>query len=864
MRARSWNVLVPLIVVLIWVAPAWSQTPPEFAQGANPAATYFTTNFDNVDMSTGRLLMQIPLLVDKSQRGRLNFSYSLTYSMPEWVPYTDSEGDVWWALSQSGFNLGPYPALDGALGTTGWNGSFIGTSEANGADHPDVWLGDHFESVDGSGIRASYPSPPSPFTAINKDGIRFVSGGNPSYIEDANGNVMTSSTSNLVWSSLFQMSSWTMYDTVGRAWSLAATDTGSCPGGASSATVWTVPGFNNINRPFTFCYSTVSISNTYCPYNPPDAPPVPCYPYSYNDTPLTAVILPDGTSWQFQYNNGVISKVILPTGGTISYTQATDPTYGNLYMQTRTVCDNVNPCQTWTYDFSQTVSGTAKVTDPLANDTVYSSLNSGGPGTVGEIQYFQGPASNGNQLKQVNKSYQAWVAAGFQTSLPTGETTILANGQQSQWSQTWDSGFSYLGSNFPYGLVMQVQHYDWNNGAPNVVLSQTSNSYVAFNNSSYLSANLLSLVAQQSVSGSGGNGSTTTFNYDQNIVGTNFATQHWSAPNPGVLGNLTSVVQWNSSTNSNLTTQTLYIYDTGMPYYTLDAKGNHSATYTYEGTGTYPITACNAKMSQCTTFAYDMNSGLATSVTDANGLTTTYSYNDPFLRLYHILNPDGGQITFFYSPNSVQETQTLTNSLSKITTQNFDGMGLLIQTQLNSDPEGTVSTDTVNDPLGRVASVSNPYRNTSESTYGLTKYAYDALGRVIQVTPPDSNGSSNYVTTLYSGNSTTVTDQVGNQRRSYADGLGRLTEMDEPSTNAATSGSGSFSVSGSEQVHNGGTAGRRTFTISAPYGGEQSRDFPAAGTGYVIISGSIDYFQSCGPWYQDQGGDWTQDCVLHS
>jgi RHS repeat-associated protein len=103
----------------------------------------------------------------------------------------------------------------------------------------------------------------------------------------------------------------------------------------------------------------------------------------------------------------------------------------------------------------------------------------------------------------------------------------------------------------------------------------------------------------------------------------------------------------------------------------------------------------------------------------------------------------------------------------------MDGMGHTVRTELVSDPEGKDFTDTTYDGLGRVYSVSNPYRSTSDGTYGLTTYSYDALNRVTSVV--EQEGSK--VSTSYTGNCTTVTDEAGHARESCVDGLGRMTKV---------------------------------------------------------------------------------------
>src|SRR5206468_1251088 len=80
----------------------------------------------------------------------------------------------------------------------------------------------------------------------------------------------------------------------------------------------------------------------------------------------------------------------------------------------------------------------------------------------------------------------------------------------------------------------------------------------------------------------------------------------------------------------------------------------------------------------------------------------------------------------YNSPTSITTTTKMNSSQNIVSKLLLDGLGRASQTQL-TDPQGTDYTDTTYDVVGRVASVSNPYRSTSDPTYGLPSYHYDAL-----------------------------------------------------------------------------------------------------------------------------------------
>jgi len=208
-------------------------------------------------------------------------------------------------------------------------------------------------------------------------------------------------------------------------------------------------------------------------------------------------------------------------------------------------------------------------------------------------------------------------------------------------------------------------------------------------------------------------------------------------------------------------------------------------------------------------------------------------------RLFQVNRPDSGLDNVSYQesayPFSAILTKKITSSINIVKTNAFDGVGRLTQSRLTSDPQGIVYANTSYDALGHVSATSNPYRSTSESTYGVTTALYDAIGRVCVVIPPDGSSvsgtcpgtpPSNDILTSHSGNITTVVDQAGKQRRSVTDGLGRLVEVDEPNPGAAaTLATGNIAISGSEQSATSQAA--------------------ASGTGSVTINGTVQSVQIC-------------------
>ncbi|MFY9553129.1 MAG: discoidin domain-containing protein [Blastocatellia bacterium] len=176
-----------------------------------------------------------------------------------------------------------------------------------------------------------------------------------------------------------------------------------------------------------------------------------------------------------------------------------------------------------------------------------------------------------------------------------------------------------------------------------------------------------------------------------------------------------------------------------------------------------------------TSTSYDFNSLAATSQTDPNNQTTTYSYDTQ-------QNPTG-----FNSPTGANG-QTGYNAfgepISSAVTYNDGGVNKTISSSSVYDAWGQMTqsvdangaqTNFTFDNLGRLLTRTNPF--PQGGTPGpLTIYSYDLLGRITLVTLPGGNT----IQTTYTSSSIVIsTDQVNRKTRRELDGLGRLIKVTE-------------------------------------------------------------------------------------
>lgn len=346
---------------LVGCIPAQAQDSSSDAVGLNSQATYHSGNFDSINLATGRLHFHIPLYEDHSQRGKLNFTYSLDYSSPgSWVLQCYNNNTCPWLTGKYGITGVGLVNLSVAAGYRNRylvdNGPpkqyYYESGEAEGS----VLFGPSHDFAGGAPLDGSGYS-------VN-GGLQFQTGLYSPYVTDSNGNEMTQTTT-IVGNEYIT----TTTDMLGRTWTLTTGTTsnlGACPVTAVNTSIWVIPGPSGGVRQFTLCYSSVTIQTNLSPFGYRE--------YSATPLLLTGVVLPDGAKWRFSYDSyGDITAIYLPTGGTISYawTSTTDTCGGGFWVRTvtsRTVYDGTTS-HTWNYGFpvGGNNSNSYTMTDPMNN-----------------------------------------------------------------------------------------------------------------------------------------------------------------------------------------------------------------------------------------------------------------------------------------------------------------------------------------------------------------------------------------------------------------------------------------------------------------------------------------------------------------
>ncbi len=647
-------------------------------------------------------------------------------------------------------------------------------------------------ATDGSGVTISATAQPSAtiyYPSGNTLSPSLYWGGNPTTLTDTNGNQISGTVpSNRI-----------ITDTLGTT---AITAQGQ--GTPSSPVTFQYTNAAGTTSTVTVNYTAYTVQTNFGCSGITDYPPT-------SANLVSSITLPDNTSYSFTYEvtpgdnhtphyvTGRLASLTLPTGGTISYSYTggnngiicADGTAAGLTRQT--------PDGTWTYTRSGSdPTWSTTLTDPQGNQTV---LNFQGPYET-ERQVYKGSSGTGTLLDTIYTCYNgaAYPCNSTALTLPITQLTKTNSWASGQTSQT---GASYN----TYSLPTEVDEYGYGSGSPGSLIRKTVTSYALLGN------NINDRPASVSIYAAGASNPTsqTTYTYDQgSVTATTGTPQHISVS--GSRGNPTTTTYLVSGSTTISTTATYY--DTGTVNVFTDSKGNQD-TYSYGSSscGNSFATTISLPLSLSRSQTWNCNGGLLASRTDENGKATSFSY-DLMNRPAQTNFPDGGWKLVAYTGANQQDTYTgitSTTPSSSCTSCRHDQLNLDSQervstTILVSDPEGQTTISTAYDSLGRVLKTSNPYRHTSDPTYGFDTRAYDALNRVTSITHQDSNVISTYYggdVGTHGGAGTQLcasgtyglgypvlsVDESGMKHEMWKDALGRTIEVDEPdSSNNMTLG----------------------------------------------------------------------------
>jgi RHS repeat-associated protein len=472
--------------------------------------------------------------------------------------------------------------------------------------------------------------------------------------------------------------------------------------------------------------------------------------------------------------------------------QSDSPTYSQ-----QTVFDGVNT-GTWTYAATKTsglVSAIA-VTDPAGTKTTTNLI------TSGPLTGLVSSQTVGTSTTTLRTVATGWAQDGSSTPAVNPRvsqvtTTLNDSGQQSKVVLSYGS----------YGNVTQVQEFDY--GLFLVRTSQTDYltdpAYTA--SSVYILDRPAHARVYKGTATSGNLVAQTDYAYDVTGSLTPFTgALHHDDTNYGsaflTRGNLTSVTRYPNLPSPSPTIVRSFTYDTLGNLLTaqVDCCNQEQWTLTAAMQYAYPTTITRGPTgTQLTTSrAYDFNTGLLTSATDENSQTTSFGY-DAVKRLTTVTRPDSVQLTTSFDDNAAIPSATSTTpvdtgkSVVQITTT--DGLGRPTKQETKDAASVSYSiVDTQYDTLGRVTQVSNPH--TSSQTAVWTVNNFDTLSRVTKVIPPDGTSTTNNMQYSYSGNSVTVTDPAGKQRKTFSDALGRLAQVYEPGYDDGVNATGSVTIAG--------------------------------------------------------------------
>jgi len=547
---------------------------------------------------------------------------------------------------------------------------------------------------------------------------------------------------------------------------------------------------------------------------------------------------------------GTLSEIKFPTGGHVrfKYGIRNNETHYSNFAEVSSitvtdvwVSDPITGEDHWSYTFPSAPAGSRTlISSVLAPDNTTTSFT-GVPywtSIFPDVSYATRPSWKAGSEQVVNskgalvKSVATAYGCGM---LPKNIATTLYDGPSPQQMQT-----NYVYDSWCNVIEKDESDFYGCSGNPCAVsatppggwLRMTFTSYAYTSKPSWVTAHIVNKPALVLVTdGNGHPFSLTKYGYDEVAVtaptGYTGFTQHddanYAVASTLPRGNLTTEshctvlnqsASFSAATASSAASactgnwlSTTHTYDLAGQVMSTTDPNHNTTTFAYDDNcaGGNPAVPTDGYVKQITnpygnqeTYSYYCPSGQIASHTDLNQQPTKYLHNDPnhMSRLSEVQYPDHGDVQMNYvdatPPSTMVTTATGETSGSIVHTTLYDELGRVAQKQLTTDTSGTgYVTDYVTstyDSLGRLQGVTNPYRTTSDPTYGITSYSYDALGRKIAqcqsdntVTPSTTCVPTNdYEKWTYSGNAVIFQDEVGNQWERWTNGIGQLAKVLEP------------------------------------------------------------------------------------
>lgn len=524
------------------------------------------------------------------------------------------------------------------------------------------------------------------------------------------------------------------------------------------------------------------------------------------------------------------------------YTLTDAPTYATL-SESWADMDTAPAVTSYAVNYNSTPR-TITVTQPNGAKSKQTSYNAPGQWYDGLVYQDETLDASNNQL---SKSVVAWGQGSYDSARPTQTEATDEKGQ------TLKTTYVY-GAN--YNQVSSQKEYDYDG---TTLLKETRSSYE--NSSSYTARHIFNLIKTNEIfDGAGNRAARTDYEYDNNIIVSGTANQnlkatpgvtmHFSSFDPYttetadgpnclawdyfdpydpysrycVLYEQVSVYDPNTAFRGNLSKTTSYadapnLTNTTAQTKQYDVTGNLTAEsasccelktfdYTVNTQYAYPTTQTrgssdpNSPIRNTASMVYDFYTGLVKQTTDANGRTSTTTYNADTLRPTVSTLPTGAYSQTIYDEAAMtitEETHEANGNLAGKTIRYLNGIGKVKKEESLGVNNVWDIVETKYNNLRQPWKQTRPYRVGETPQWSET--VYDLLGRTTQGIEPDGSVSKIFYNETQrpdsasnlAGSTVRMVDAWGRERWGRYDARERLAEIVEPNPN----GNGSVLAAGS-------------------------------------------------------------------